>query len=273
MDYFKDKVAIVTGGASGIGRALCEELGQKGAVVIVADINTKGAQQVASAVATAGGQARGVYLDVSQAEDVQNLVNETASQHGRLDFMFNNAGIVVIGEVRDISLEHWIRHLDVNLSGIIYGATAAYSLMVRQGSGHIVNTASLAGLTGAPTLTPYTTTKYAVVGLSTALRAEGADLGVRVSVVCPGFVQTGMLDAPVLKANRDELLSRLPARAIWDPTKAARVILRGVARNRSIIVFPFYARLLWWLHRLHPAISAFWAGKTIRDFRDLRARQ
>ncbi|MDY6972629.1 MAG: SDR family oxidoreductase [Thermodesulfobacteriota bacterium] len=270
MELFKDKVAIVTGGASGIGRALCEELGKEGTMVVVADVNATGAKQVSSAVSSDGGQAHGTYLDVSQADDVQSLVDETASKHGRLDFMFNNAGIVVMGEVRDMSLEHWIRHVSVNLLGVIHGTTAAYSLMVGQGFGHIVNTASLAGLTSTPTLTPYTATKHAVVGLSTALRAEGVDLGVRVSVVCPGFVQTGMLDAPVLKASINELISRLPARAILDPTKAARIILKGVARNRPVIVFPFYARILWWLHRLHPAISAFWASRTIRDFRTIR---
>ena len=211
MDHFENKVAIVTGGASGIGRALCEELGHRGAaMVVVADINAEGAQQVASAITTAGGQARAAHLDVSRADDVQKLINETASEHGRLDFMFNNAGIALGGEVRDTGLEHWQRILDVNLWGVIYGTKAAYQVMVKQGFGHIVNTASLGGLIPEPMATAYATTKHAVVGLSTSLRAEAAELGVNVSVVCPGFVQTRALDtATYVGIKREDAISEM----------------------------------------------------------------
>lgn len=97
MEHFKNKVAIVTGGASGIGRALCKELGQRGAVVIVADINVEGAQQVSAAITTVGGRARAAHLDVSQAKAVQKLIDETVCECGRLDYMFNNAGIAIMG--------------------------------------------------------------------------------------------------------------------------------------------------------------------------------
>jgi len=271
MNHFRDKVAIVTGGASGIGRALCEELGQRGAVVIVADVNAERAQKVASAITTTGGRARAAHLDVSQAEDVQKLIDETASEHGRLDYMFNNAGIAMAGEVRDTSLELWRRIVDVNLWGVIYGTTAAYSLMVRQGFGHIVNVASLGGLVGSPTVTPYATAKHGVVGLSTSLRAEAADLGVRVSVVCPGHIQTGIYDvATVLNANREDLFARIPFKGM-DATQAARAILRGVARNQAVITIPFYVRLLWWLYRLHPALLAPLGRKVVKVFRALRS--
>lgn len=278
MDCFKAKVAIVTGGASGIGRALCEELGQRGAEVIVTDINVAGARQVVSTIVTTGGRARAVYLDVSRAEDVQKLIDETASEHGRLDYMFNNAGIGIMGEMRDTSLEHWRRVIDVNLWGVIYGTTAAYSLMVRQGFGHIVNTASGAGLISVPTLASYTATKHAVVGLSTSLRPEAAGLGVRVSVVCPGVVQTGIFDAITLlgvwredgPARMNAMLTRTPFK-LMSATRAARAILRGVARNQAIIIFPFHARLLWWLYRLHPALLAPGSRLMVKYFRTLRS--
>src|SRR5574341_1086121 len=186
MDYYKDKVAIVTGGASGIGRALCEDLGRRGAQIVAADINMEGAEKAVTAIISAGGRAQAARLDVTKAEDVRRLVRETASKHGRLDFMFNNAGIVSIGDSRDMDLEHWQRILDVNLMGVLYGTTAAYTLMARQGFGHIVNIASSAGLIPVPLLTPYVTTKFGVVGLSHSLRLEGVRLGVKVSVVCPG---------------------------------------------------------------------------------------
>ncbi len=191
MDIFRDKVAIVTGGASGIGHMLCQELCRLGALVVVADVDSRGAEEVASAILKAGGRARAAFLDVSRVESVRGLVDEILSEHGRLDYMFNNAGIAIVGELRDMSLEHWQRIIDVNLWGVIYGTTAAYSIMARQGSGHIINTASLAGLIGYPASTAYAATKSAVIGLSTSLRAEAAGLGVKVSVVCPGYVQTG----------------------------------------------------------------------------------
>lgn len=270
MEHFKDRIAIVTGGASGMGRALCEELGRRGAVVIATDINNEGVKKVASAITGTGGQAAAAYLDVTQVEDVQKLIEKTALEYGRLDYMFNNAGIAIAGEERDVSLEHWRRVIGVNIWGVIYGTTAAYSLMVKQGFGHIVNTASLAGLIPVPNEISYTTAKHAVVGLSTSLRAEGADLGVKVSVVCPGFVQTGIFDAtPVLQANMEDLLAKIPFKMI-EATKAARLILRGVTRNRAIIIFPPHARIFWWLNRLHPALNAPFGRKMVRDFRAIR---
>ena len=273
MEHFKDKVAIVTGGASGIGRALCEDLGQRGAaVVIVADINAEGAQQVTSAIITTGGKARAAHLDVTQVESVQKLIDDTVSEYGRLDYMFNNAGIAIRGELRDMDLEHWRRILDVNLWGVIYGTTSAYQVMVKQGYGHIVNTASGAGLTPLPLAAGYATTKHAVVGLSTSLRAEGADLGVKVSVACPGFIRTGIFDAAinVTKLKDKKVYPELSSTKMMDAGDCARVILRGVARNNGVITVTAFARLLWWLYRLHPSLIALLFRKRVRKIRALR---
>jgi NAD(P)-dependent dehydrogenase (short-subunit alcohol dehydrogenase family) len=172
---FENKIAIVTGGASGIGRALCQELAQRGARVVVADINAPAAHQVASALTGAHQQAVSACVDVSQEQSVQTLVYETVAQYGRLDYMFNNAGIGLVADLRDMTLEHWRRIVDINLWGVIYGTTAAYHIMLQQGAGHIVNTASAAGLFPSAALgTAYTATKHAVVGLSTAFRPEAA---------------------------------------------------------------------------------------------------
>ncbi|HST20425.1 MAG TPA: SDR family oxidoreductase [Blastocatellia bacterium] len=267
MNQFKDKIAIVTGAASGIGRALCEELGRNEAIVIAADINAEGSKLVASNIRENGGRAEAVSLDVSSAEDVQHLVDKIVSEHGRLDYMFNNAGIAVAGEVRDISIDQWRRIVDVNLFGVIYGATAAYPAMVKQGFGHIVNTASLAGLVGSPAMVPYSMTKYAVVGLSTSLRAEAEGLGVKVSAICPGFIQTGIFDAATYNKTRKEAVLELLPFKLISADKAAQVILQGVARNKAIIVFPFYGRILWWLQRMNHSLINPISRKMVKDFR------
>lgn len=274
MDYFKNKVTIVTGAASGIGRSLCEKLGERGAVLIAADINKEGARQTASSITKSGGQAQAVHLDVSHAENVQALINKIASKYGRLDYIFNNAGIWIKGEVRDIDLGYWRNIINVNQFGVLYCTIAAYSLMVKQGFGHIVNIASLAGLVGYPVSVPYAVTKHAVVGLSNSLRLEAADLGVKVSTVCPGYVQTNISEAaPILKANREDVLAQRKRIKKMDVTRAAKIILRGVARNRGIIIFPFKARLQWWFFRIYPPFLFSFGKKIVKDFRILRSDQ
>ena len=125
MDNFNGKVSIVTGAASGIGKALCEELGRKKAVVVAADINTEGVRKVASKISKDGGKSIAAYLDVSQSEDVAEFINKTANEYGRLDYIFNNAGISVWGEVRDMDLSQWEKVIAVNLMGVVYGTSAS----------------------------------------------------------------------------------------------------------------------------------------------------
>jgi NAD(P)-dependent dehydrogenase (short-subunit alcohol dehydrogenase family) len=239
-NHFTGKVAIVTGGGSGIGEALCLELARRGARVVVADINAQNAQRVAAAI---GSQATASTVNVAIEPDVTRLVEDTAAAHGRLDYMFNNAGFAIGGDARDLTLEHWRRVLDVDLYGVLYGMHAAYQVMARQGFGHIVNTSSAAAFFPAPGNAPYCTAKHALVGLSLSLRLEGADLGVKVSCVCPGFVRTNVYqNAEVVGMTLPADMTReqaagAPAK-MMEPARAAQVILDGVARNRAMIVFP-----------------------------------
>lgn len=246
------KVAIVTGGASGIGQALCEALCERGTHVIVADINLAQAEQVAAVLRAAGGQATPAHVDVSDAKLVEELVSNAASEHGRLDYMFNNAAATATrGELGDVPLEHWHHAIDVNLLGVLHGTIAAESVMSRQGFGHIVNIGSLAGLIGYPTSIAYSATKAAVVNLSLSLRMEVADRGVQVTVVCPGPIH-GDKKHPLKLIGVEE---------------AARRILKGVDRNRAILVFPWHARLLWRLYRLLPSLLFPIGRKMVRDYR------
>lgn len=269
---FENKTAIVTGGASGIGRALCQELAQRGARVVVADINAPTAHQVASALTAAHKQAVGAYVDVSQEQSVQTLVHETVARYGRLDYMFNNAGIGLVADLRDMTLEHWRRIVDINLWGVIYGTTTAYHYMLRQGAGHIVNTASAGGLFPSAALgTAYTTTKHAVVGLSTALRPEAAQLGVKVSVVCPGVVNTNIFDAMTcINVEPKQVRALMSAVGLIEPAQCARIILRGVSRNQAIILVTWQARVMWWLYRISPALYDPLMRRVAREARTLR---
>ena len=270
MDCFKGKVAIVTGGASGIGRAVCEALGKHGATTVVADINLEGAQEVSKAISGNGGIASAAGLDVREAEAIEKLINETVAEHGRLDYMFNNAGINIAGEARDLLPEHWKRVLDINLMGVVHGTRIAYSLMVKQGFGHIVNTSSLCGLMPVPFEVPYATAKHAVVGLSTSLRAEGAALGVKVSVFCPGVIQTPLIEkSMVLNSTMEEILSISPL-GIMDLNDAVQALLRGVARNQGMIVCPTDSLMSWRIYRLAPALMDKLMGRSVAEFRQKR---
>jgi NAD(P)-dependent dehydrogenase (short-subunit alcohol dehydrogenase family) len=256
MKLFRDKVAIVTGGASGIGKALCEALGTCGAQVTVADINGHGAQQVAEHIAHGRGRASAATLDVTVEAQVRALIETTNAEKGRLDYIFNNAGIGIGGQVHDMTIDHWQRIVAVNLWGVIHGTLAAYRIMVTQGFGHIVNTSSSAGLVPSPLLTAYGMTKHAVLGLSTGLRAEAADLGVKVSVVCPGFIDTPIFDTTTyVKTGKDVAWAIIPSWIKMMSAEAcAQAILRGVSRNKGIIPVQAPAYVMWWLNRLSPKI-------------------
>jgi NAD(P)-dependent dehydrogenase (short-subunit alcohol dehydrogenase family) len=270
-DSLDEKVAIVTGAGSGIGAAISLELARRGARVVVADIDEDAAQQVAAGIAKTGGRATPHRVDVSQQPDMTHLVQDTASQYGRLDYQFNNAGIAIGGDARDLTVAQWQHVLDVDLLGVMYGTLAAYPIMARQGFGHIVNTSSGAGLLPTPLAAPYCTAKHGIVGLSRSLRLEGADLGVKVSVACPGFVRTNIFDsAVVVSMPREETISPRGRVKMVEPARAAQIILKGVARNRAVIAFPGYVRLAWRACSLWPGLPDRVVLRGIRDIRSHR---
>ena len=259
-DAFAGRVAIVTGGGSGIGAALVRALAARGTAIVIADIDEAGAESVAGSVAAGGGQVSTAVLDVRDADAVSALVHEVAAEHGGLDLIFNNAGIAVGGMVEELTLDHWNRVIDVNLRGVVHGVHAAYPLMLRQGHGHIVNTASLAGLVPGPGLAPYDAAKHAVVGLSLSLRAEGASRGVKVSAVCPGFVDTPLLgrvnpDLPQTEAGANAAVLAGQLGKLYQADALAQDVLRGVERNKALIVAPRSARIAWRMARYAPGVT------------------
>ena len=254
MSVFRDKLVFMTGAGSGLGRGMSIEMARRGATIVASDRNGESAAAVAAEIRAAGGQAEAVTLDVTAADDVFREVRAAAARHGRLDFMFNNAGIGFAGEVRDSTVEQWERVLTVNVNGVVHGVLAAYPIMVAQGSGHIVNTASLAGLTIAPTMAPYSASKYAVVGLGRSLRAEARGLGVKVSTLCPSFIESAIYENSIRAGLGDTAVRSLLAFPIVPLDEGVRMLLEGVERNDELVVVPKLARSLWRVVRWAPGL-------------------
>jgi len=269
---YKDAVALITGGGSGIGAALSRALAARGARVIVVDRDRDTAAETARAIEGSGGRAEPAVADVRNADEVARAVGGAWQTYGRLDYLFNNAGIGVGGEVLQNSVDDWRYIVDVNLMGVVHGIHAAYPRMVEQGFGHIVSTASMAGLMPTPLTASYGATKAAVVALSRALRIEAAEYGVRVSVICPGVIRT-----PILAGGRHgRLKMEMPVEKTlenWerlrpmDPDKFVGKVLDQVAANREIIIVPSWWKIVWWMNRLSIALTASFSTRAYRDMR------
>jgi NAD(P)-dependent dehydrogenase (short-subunit alcohol dehydrogenase family) len=198
MRELRGKVAVVTGAASGIGRALAERFVREGMRVVLADVEERPLAEAREAIARLGGDAIAVPLDVSQGSQVDALARRAFEAYGAVHVLCNNAGVGTGGLAWELSQQDWEWVLGVNLWGVIHGVRAFVPAMIAQGEGHVVNTASVAGLIGAPAAAPYCATKHAVVAISECLHydlAIAAGGKVKVSVLCPSWVKTKIADA------------------------------------------------------------------------------
>ena len=268
QNYYSGKVALVTGGGSGIGRALCLELASAGAWVICTDVDPDKADETVKLISDDKAVAR--KLDVTSLQNFETVISEIIGSYQKLDIIFNNAGIAVSGELRDTNVGHWKKILDINLVGVINGSQTAYGQMLKQGSGQIVNIASGAGLMGSlALLSTYSVTKHAVVNYTEILRLEAKELGIKANVVCPGFISSSIGSNGLYintKPSWAEEAQKQVGKGITTQD-AARRILTGVAKNKAVIIFPFEVKAILFLSKLFKRLFKIIVQKQLSNFR------
>lgn len=239
----RDKVALVTGGGLGIGRAACLAFAQAGARVVVVDINLEWGEETAAAVRSLGCESQYFQADVTNAEQVRRYVDGTVERFGHIDAFFNNAGIEgVIAPLSEYPEEIFDRVMATNVKGIFLGLKYVLPVMLQRRSGAIINTSSNSGLQGSTGTAAYVASKHAVIGLTRVAAAEAGRSGVRVNAVCPGPIATRMMQSIETMSNpdnpgaaNDQILARNPSGRYGEPEEVARVVVFLASEHASYV--------------------------------------
>ena len=234
------KIALITGGGSGIGRATAITFGREGAKVAIADYNRAGGEETVRMIKAAGGEASFIEANVAIAKQVEAMVAKTIDTYGRLDCAFNNAGIegeMSGGNIAECSEENWGRIIAINLTGVFLCMKYEIPQMLKHGGGSIVNTASAAGLIGLPGGTAYVASKHGVAGLTKSAALEYAKSGIRINAVCPGFIRTAMTERVMDggSISEDAMIAAEPLGRIGKPEEIASVVLFLCSDDASFV--------------------------------------
>ncbi len=251
------RIAVVTGAGSGIGAATARRLAQEGCTVHLCDRDTAGVEATAAAITGAGGRATAYTVDVTDADAVLAFADAVFAAEGRVDVLHNNAGIGHAGRTEDTPLAVWRRVIEVNLMGVVHGVHAFGPRMLRQpGGGHIVNTASAAGLSPTPKMLPYGTSKHAVVGLSEGLNAEWSPQGVRVTALCPGIINTPITRSTEMSgeaARNQERIAQFYERFGATADDVADAVVSALGSGSPIRTVPrLHVVPMWIIRRISP---------------------
>lgn len=246
------RLIMITGAGAGLGEAMARRFHAAGDRVVVTDQSIERVSQLADEL---GDRAMAYALEVTDASQWQSVVESVEHSHGGIDVLINNAGVAVAGTLEDTSLDDWRWVMDIDLMGVVMGCKAVAPLMRGRDRGHIINVASFAGLAGAPEINAYGTAKAAVIAMSEGLRAEFDGTGVSVSVLCPAFVQTRLLES--MRATDDKYhrrVSRWMANSGVSAADVAEAVYRAVERPRFLLLTHRQTRWLWRLKRHLPRL-------------------
>lgn len=269
---FRNKLAVVTGAGSGIGRTTALALADRGANLAICDIHDENLQQVAQTLRERGAKVVAEKVDVSSAEQMEAFAGSVGEQMGPADILVNNAGVGLIGSILETSLDDWDWVVGVNLKGVIHGVHFFVPPMVQRArGGHIINIASLAGIMGSSNLGAYSTTKFAVVGLSESLRDELRSHDIGVTAICPGFIKTAIADSSRYLGKLGEAGAQKSITATFDkqarpPEKVAEAIIDAIENDRALVPVNPEAKALYWAKRIAPDATARFAQGVIEKF-------
>jgi NAD(P)-dependent dehydrogenase (short-subunit alcohol dehydrogenase family) len=266
MRIDRDTRAVITGAGSGLGRALATALAARGATVVVSDVRAHAAEDTAEAIRVAGGRAFALACDVTKVDDVARLAAEATRLAGDVDLLVNNAGIGAAGRIGDGTLDTWQRTIDVNLWGVVYGCHHFVPRMRERGRGHVLNVASAAALGAPPSMGAYNVTKSAVLALSETLAAEASSYGVGVTVLCPGFFRTNILEGSVgvLSEEQRRYIESEMTRSRHDADDVARFAIAAVEAGKLYAVPHAEIRWLWRAKRIAPGLFTRLVGRLDR---------
>ncbi len=267
------KVAVVTGAASGIGRATALAMAERGADLAICDIDVAGLKETAESIEGTGRRASSARVDVACPDDLRAFADQIYSELGRVDILVNNAGIGVGGLFVDVPLEEWDTIVDINLKGVVHGCHIFLPRMIAAGNGgHVVNIASMAGFCQAPGMSAYCATKFGVIGFSESIRIELAEHRIGVSAICPGVINTAIVrsvrsyGAMATDERREEGV-RAFQRRNYGPERVAQGILKAIAKNRGLAPVSPEAWAGYWVKRLFPWIISLVGRIGIRNLR------
>ncbi|OUS32383.1 hypothetical protein A9Q99_00925 [Gammaproteobacteria bacterium 45_16_T64] len=264
--HWKNKIVLITGAASGIGLALSKEMIRRGAMVWMTDISA----DIHERAKNLGDNATSEILDVSCIKGFQAFISKITSTHKQIDYLFNNAGIGYGCDAGELTHEHYDHYIDINIRGVTNGISLVYPIMIKQGFGTIVNTASVGGLIPSSLMAPYAMTKHAVVGLSISLREEAKHKGVNVNTLCPGSVNT-----PIFDSTSPNSLPRVRSTKLREYTREKDVsispelfafnALNDIEKNKSLIIYPKMFRFIVWLYKNFPRIYSLITNQNLKQ--------